>query len=105
MDWESLSKLLALLATALVALGMSWLVTRPERRGRLPPALVEGYPSRDFARRDLVEAEALASLCQSQSRLLALYRGLPPSSPGRAGRAKGRAGDGGEDTPSPERNE
>lgn len=31
MDWDPLSKLLALLSTALVALGMSWLVTRAER--------------------------------------------------------------------------
>lgn len=83
MDWESLSKLLALSATALVALGASWLVTRHERP-RLA-ALVEGYPARDFSRRDLAEAEPLVSLCQSQSQLLSLYRGLPASSPGRAG--------------------
>jgi hypothetical protein len=82
-DWDSLLKLLALSATALVALGTSWLVTRHERPR--PPALVEGYPPRDFSRRDLVEAEALASLCQSQSGLLSLYRKLPASSPGRAG--------------------
>lgn len=83
MDWDSWVKLLALSVTALVALGASWLVTRHDRPRR--PALVEGYPARDFSRRDLVEAGPLASLCQSQGRLLSVYRMLPASSPGRAG--------------------
>jgi hypothetical protein len=82
-DWESLSKLLALAVTALVALGASWLVTRHDRSR--PWALVEGYPARDFPRRELAEAEPLLSLCQSQSRLLLLYRCLPASSHARAG--------------------
>jgi hypothetical protein len=82
-DWESLSKLLALSATALVALGASWLVTRPPRPRA--PALVEGYPARDFSRRDLVDQEPLVSLCQSQRQLLSLYGQLPRSNPGRAG--------------------
>lgn len=83
MDWESLSKLLALSGTALVALGASWLVTRHERPR--PPALVEGYPPRDFSRRDLVDQEPLASLCRSQRQLLSLYWRLPAANPGRAG--------------------
>jgi hypothetical protein len=85
MNGDSLSKLLALLATALVAIAVSLLLTRSERRPPLPPALCEGYPPRDFPRRDLVESGPLASLCQSQSELLSWYRLLPPSSDARAG--------------------
>lgn len=80
MGWESLSKLLGLCASALAAFVTIWLLTRHERRPRPPAALREGYPPGDFPRRDLVEADPLASLCQSQRRLLSLYRELPASS-------------------------
>ena len=76
-DAGSLGKLLALLGTLAVALLATWLLTRHERR-RPPRALIEGYPLAEFPRRDSLVGQ-LASLCQTQSTLLAMYRQLPAS--------------------------
>ncbi len=81
MDAASLSKLLGLLGTLAVALLAAWLLGRHERR-RPPRALLPGYPPAEFPRAHTLSA-ALASLCQTQSTLLALYRELPASSPAR----------------------
>jgi hypothetical protein len=82
MDAGSLSKLVALLGSLGVALLVTWLLTRHERRQRQPRALVAGYPPGEFPRRERIEGP-LASLCQSQESLLALFRELP-SAPARA---------------------
>lgn len=80
-DAGAFGKLLALLGTLAVALFATWLLTRHERR-KPPRALLEGYPLADFPRRDSL-AGGLASLCRTQSALLALYRQLPASSSAR----------------------
>ena len=79
---ELASKLLALVTSLAVALGAIWGLTRHERR-RVPPALRAGFPERQVPRGEHLHA-SLASLCESQASLLALYRRLPPTEPARA---------------------
>jgi hypothetical protein len=78
----ALGKVLALLASLVVALAALWWLTRQERR-RPPRALVAGYPESEFPRRELLHA-ALESLCASQASLLAMYARVPVSDPARA---------------------
>jgi len=83
MDAGSLSKLLALLASLGVAVLLLWLLTRHDRRQQQPRALLAGYPLGEFPHRDRIEAP-LASLCESQASVLALFRQLPPTHSARA---------------------
>ncbi len=84
MNTEAPSKLLALVATALVALVFGWVVARFGRPPALPRGQRAGYAPADFPRRDLVEGASLSSLCRSQAALLELYRTLPAGSAHRA---------------------
>jgi hypothetical protein len=80
MNVETPSKLLALVATAVVAIVFGWVMTRFGRPPALPRALRAGYAPAEFPRHDLVEAPLLSSLCRSQASLLELYRTLPQRS-------------------------
>lgn len=79
MESGAFAKLVALAISALVALSASWLLSRHDRRARPPRALLAGYPRSQFPHAERI-AGPLASLCESQSSLLQLYRGLPPDS-------------------------
>jgi hypothetical protein len=68
-------------AVAAFALGAIFLIWRTSAR-RLPSRadVVLGYPPDQFPAHDVINQDALRALATTQSRLLAIYDGLPPGS-------------------------
>jgi len=78
---DPLTILLSLGLTALMALGVLWLMLRVQKAPR-GPDLVRGYPPERFPAQDLTRSGPLASLAMTQTRLLAVYAQLPTHSEG-----------------------
>lgn len=78
---DDVTQLLGLGAVVLVTLGALWLLLRlPSGKNKDAGALVLGYPPDRFPARELTRSPALLALAATQSRLLSIYRQIPPQS-------------------------
>lgn len=78
---DPISTIMNLVSVAAIAIGAILLIWRTStRQSPTQTDIVLGYPPDQFPAHDIIQQDALQALAASQSRLLAVYDGLPQGS-------------------------